>query len=95
MNQVQLEMDERQKIEKIVAKSKVMKEVKQLIERVADTDATVVLLGESGVGKTLLARHMHERSERKDAPFIEVNCSTIPETLFESEMFGYEAGAFN
>ena len=60
----------------------------------ADSDATVVLLGESGVGKTAFARALHCGSERKEEPFIEINCGAIPASLFESEMFGYEAGSF-
>ena len=71
-----------------------MKKVWSIINRVADSDATVVLLGESGVGKTAFARALHYGSERKEEPFIEINCGAIPASLFESEMFGYEAGSF-
>lgn len=80
--------------EDIAVKSKPMQNVWNLVKRVAKSDATVVFLGESGVGKTVLARALHERSKRKQGDFIEVNCSTIPETLFEAEMFGYEKGSF-
>ncbi len=64
------------------------------LERVSQTQATVLLLGESGTGKELFARAVHLASGRRDQPFIKVNCSAIPETLFESELFGYERGAF-
>jgi PAS domain S-box-containing protein len=78
----------------VVIKNKAMQTVWELIKRVSKSDATVVLLGESGVGKTVFARALHNRSERKKEPFIEVNCGAIPASLFESEMFGYEAGTF-
>lgn len=78
----------------IVGRSHAMQEVQRQIERVAPTKATVLLLGESGVGKTLIARIIHELSERKSHPFIKVNCASIPENLLESELFGYEKGAF-
>jgi len=64
------------------------------LERVSDTTASVLLLGESGTGKELFARALHLASPRRDQPFIKVNCAAIPETLFESELFGYDRGAF-
>ena len=64
------------------------------LERVADASASVLLLGESGTGKELFARAVHLSSQRRDQPFIKVNCAAIPDTLFESELFGYERGAF-
>ncbi|WP_018124925.1 sigma-54-dependent Fis family transcriptional regulator [Desulfovibrio oxyclinae] len=78
----------------IVGRSHAMQEVQRQLERVAPTRATVLLLGESGVGKTLIARIIHELSDRKSYPFIKVNCASIPENLLESELFGYEKGAF-
>ncbi|HET7313804.1 sigma-54 interaction domain-containing protein [Salinisphaera sp.] len=72
-----------------------MREIISLLERVAPTDASVVLLGETGVGKTRIAGLLHRRSRRAAGPFVEANCGAIPETLFESEMFGYVAGAFS
>jgi Nif-specific regulatory protein len=78
----------------IVGKSLAMQDVQRQIEKVAPTKATVLLLGESGTGKTLIGRIIHDLSERKDYPFIKVNCASIPENLLESELFGYEKGAF-
>ena len=78
----------------IVGQSSAMVEVQRQIEKVSPTRATVLLLGESGVGKTLIARIIHELSDRKGHPFIKINCASIPENLLESELFGYEKGAF-
>lgn len=68
--------------------------VHKLIERIADFDANVLLMGETGVGKTMYAERIHSKGKRKELPFIEINCAAIPETLLESELFGYEKGAF-
>ncbi|WP_223821004.1 sigma-54 interaction domain-containing protein [Bacillus sp. S3] len=78
----------------ILARSNTMQQIIKTINNVAKTDATILFLGPSGVGKSTLARAIHNQSNRSKEPFIEVNCSTIPESLFESEMFGYETGAF-
>ena len=78
----------------IVGKSPAMQEVQRQIEKVAPTKATVLLLGESGTGKTLIGRIIHDLSDRKRFPFIKVNCAAIPENLLESELFGFEKGAF-
>jgi two-component system NtrC family response regulator len=80
--------------EDLVGGSKAMQVVFDLISMVAETDATVLVLGESGTGKELVARALHRRGKRKDGPFVAINCSAIPETLFEAELFGYEKGAF-
>jgi two-component system NtrC family response regulator len=71
-----------------------MRDVFDLVSTVAGTDATVLLLGDSGTGKELVARALHRRGKRKDGPFLALNCSAIPESLFEAEIFGYEKGAF-
>ncbi len=79
---------------RIVAESPAMKEVISLVRRMADSPWPVLILGETGTGKELIARLLHLLSSRKDHPFIEVNCAAIPESLFESELFGHEKGAF-
>ena len=78
----------------IVGESPALRHALRQIEQVAPTDATVLLLGESGTGKELFARALHLTSPRRDQAFIKVNCGAIPENLFESELFGYEKGAF-
>jgi DNA-binding NtrC family response regulator len=78
----------------IVGDSPRIKEVSQAIQRVAPTDSTVLLLGDSGTGKELFARAIHQLSPRRDRPFVAINCAAIPETLIENELFGHEKGAF-
>jgi len=78
----------------LVGKSKAMQEVYRLIELVAPTTANILILGESGTGKELVAQSLHALSPRSQGPFVPVNCSAIPETLLESEIFGHEKGAF-
>jgi len=78
----------------IVGESEALQAVLQQIELVADTDATVLITGESGTGKELVARAIHEQSHRRKGPLVRVNCAAIPESLFESELFGYVRGAF-
>ena len=78
----------------MVGSSPAMKEVHHLIDAVAVTDMTVLIQGESGVGKELVAKTIHERSKRSGRNFVAVDCCTLPETLFESELFGHERGAF-
>ena len=87
----------RRKIHKaydIVGESKEIAHVKDIIDRVAPTDARVMITGENGTGKELVARWLHEKSNRADKPFVEVNCAAIPSELIESELFGHEKGAF-
>ncbi|MEG6616873.1 sigma-54 dependent transcriptional regulator [Peptococcaceae bacterium 1198_IL3148] len=78
----------------IIGESQAMKEVMMLIDRVATTNATVMITGESGTGKEVTARAIHQASERRDNPFVPVNCAALPEQLLESELFGHEKGAF-
>jgi two-component system NtrC family response regulator len=78
----------------MVAGSPEMVKLAKTIERVADTDVSVMLMGASGTGKELLARGLHDASRRRDRPFVAINCAAIPETLLEAELFGYEKGAF-
>ncbi len=78
----------------IIGRDKKMKKVLKLVAQAADTDSNVLIQGESGTGKELIAKTLHVASSRKDAPFIAVNCGAIPETLFESELFGHTKGAF-
>lgn len=78
----------------IIGDSKQIKDVFELVGKIADTDSTVLIYGESGTGKELIAKAIHYSSDRKDRPFIPVNCGAIPEELLESELFGHEKGSF-
>ncbi|MDP4188513.1 MAG: sigma-54 dependent transcriptional regulator [Bacteroidota bacterium] len=78
----------------IVGNSEAINKVKELIDRVAPTDARVLITGKNGTGKELVARWLHEKSHRANQPFVEVNCAAIPSELIESELFGHEKGAF-
>jgi formate hydrogenlyase transcriptional activator len=80
--------------ERIIGKSAALKRVLQLVETVAPSDSTVLLLGETGTGKELIARAIHDLSRRKDRTFVKLNCAAIPTGLLESELFGHEKGAF-
>ncbi|MFH1061175.1 MAG: sigma 54-interacting transcriptional regulator [Pseudomonadota bacterium] len=91
---LELEMKERYNNFFIVGQSDAMCELQRLISRVAPSRASVLLLGESGTGKTLVARVLHNVSERANAPFVKINCAALPENLLESELFGHERGAF-
>src|SRR5699024_8049622 len=78
----------------LLANSRSMLKVCRLVEKVAETSATVLLLGETGTGKELLAQALHRLSGRADERFVAINCAAIPENLLESELFGYEKGAY-
>jgi DNA-binding NtrC family response regulator len=87
-------LKDKYKFENIIGISFSIQKVFEMIEKVADTSATVLVTGESGVGKELVARAIHYNSSKRDNPLVVVNCGAIPETLLESELFGYEKGAF-
>jgi len=78
----------------IIGKSDVMKEIFNVIRQIADSKSTVLIMGESGTGKELVSRAIHYISQRRNTPFVTINCAAIPETLIESELFGHEKGAF-
>jgi two-component system response regulator AtoC len=88
------QLNEQSRYAMLFGHSETMAEVRDLIERVSDTDVTVLIRGESGTGKELVARALHERSLRKDRAFVKVNCAALPSELLESELFGFEKGAF-
>jgi two-component system response regulator AtoC len=92
--QLKEELGRRYEYDNIVGRSSGMQEIFATVERVAPTRATVLLAGESGVGKDLIARAIHFHSPRRDRPLVKINCTAIPENLMESELFGYEKGAF-
>lgn len=81
--------------EDILGKSKIMRSLKEKIKKIGNSNSTVLITGESGTGKELIARAIHSESDRFDKPFIPINCSAIPESLLESELFGYVKGAFS
>lgn len=92
--QLKEELGRKYQWDNIVGRSPAMQEIFATILRVAPSRATVLLAGESGVGKDLIARAIHHHSPRKDRPFVKINCTALPENLMESELFGYEKGAF-
>ncbi len=92
--QLKQQLDERYGLENVIGHDHRMQRVFDVIESVADTRATVLVTGESGTGKSMIARALHRRSGRRDKPFVEVACGALPENLLESELFGHVAGAF-
>jgi PAS domain S-box-containing protein len=88
------EIEQRHEVGDMISRSAAMEKLFQTLPQIARSDAAVVIEGETGTGKELLARAVHELSSRKDGPFLAVNCGALPDTLLESELFGYEAGAF-
>jgi DNA-binding NtrC family response regulator len=87
-------LETRTRFNQMVGESEPMQRMYSLVEMVADSDVTVLLTGESGTGKELVARAIHHKSDRANGPFVTLNCGALPENLFESELFGYEKGAF-
>jgi DNA-binding NtrC family response regulator len=87
-------LGQRYQFDNLIGNSPKMQEIFATVVRVAPTRATVLLAGESGVGKDMIGRAIHEHSPRKDRPYVKINCTAIPENLMESELFGYEKGAF-
>jgi len=94
LNHLRKEVQNKYAFNNIIAKSKCMQNIFRLIDQIADSMATVLVQGESGTGKEMLARAIHYRSARKDKPFLAVDCSAIPESLLESELFGHTKGSF-
>ena len=92
--QLRSRLDTRTRFDQMVGDSEPMLRVYNMVEMVAESDVTVLLTGESGTGKELVARAIHHRSARANGPFITLNCGALPENLFESELFGYDKGAF-
>jgi hypothetical protein len=88
------QLQERGAFGELVGTSEPIRKIYTLIEQVAPSSASVLITGESGTGKELVARTIHRMSPRRDRPFVAINCSAIPETLMESELFGHEKGAF-
>jgi transcriptional regulator with GAF, ATPase, and Fis domain len=82
------------KVQEMIGESSPMKKIRETIEKVAPTDARILITGENGVGKELVARWIHEKSNRAGGPLVEVNCAAIPSELIESELFGHEKGSF-
>ncbi|HAE42785.1 MAG TPA: hypothetical protein DCG34_07685, partial [Clostridiales bacterium] len=85
---------ETKRASKLIGDSKSIRDIRSLIPIVSKTDASILILGDSGVGKEVVAKEIYSNSDRKNNPFVTLNCSAIPENLLESEMFGYEKGAF-
>lgn len=92
--QLKAELDHRYSVDNIIGADHRMRRIFEMIDSVADTRATVLITGESGTGKSMIARAIHRRSSRRDKPFVEVACGALPETLLESELFGHVKGAF-
>jgi two-component system response regulator PilR (NtrC family) len=88
------ELREKYKFENMIGKSKKMRQVYSLIERIAGTDSTILVTGESGTGKEMAARAVHFLSQRREKPFVSINCGALPENLLESELFGHARGSF-
>ncbi|MBD3288344.1 response regulator [candidate division KSB1 bacterium] len=92
--ELKMQLQDKFSLDNIIGQSEVMEKVYQMVQKVAPSDATVLVRGESGTGKELVAQAIHQLSNRKKEPFIAVNCGALPESLLESELFGHEKGAF-
>jgi len=94
VEQLRKELSTKFKVEDMISNSDVMKSIFNILPQISDSDSSVLIEGETGTGKELLARAIHNTSHRKDKPFIAINCGALPDTLLESELFGYKKGAF-
>lgn len=94
LTHLEIELKERHQFHRIIGKSKQMQDIYALLENLSDTDSTVLISGETGTGKELVAHAIHHNSTREDKPFVKVNCSALAENLLESELFGHVKGAF-
>ena len=94
VDELRRELHARYQIGDIISRSHAMEKIIQLLPRIAESDSTVLIQGETGTGKELIARTIHNLSLRSDQPFVAINCGALPDTLLESELFGYKAGAF-
>ncbi|MBT4091033.1 MAG: sigma 54-interacting transcriptional regulator [Deltaproteobacteria bacterium] len=94
VEELRKELDNRFQMGDMVSRSSLMKKIFQILPQVAESDSTILIQGETGTGKELLARAIHSLSRRKDEPFVAINCGALPDTLLESELFGHKAGAF-
>jgi PAS domain S-box-containing protein len=94
VEQLRKELSTRFKVEDMVSNSDAMKNIFNILPQISDSDSSVLIEGETGTGKELLARAIHNMSHRKEQPFIAINCGALPDTLLESELFGYKKGAF-
>lgn len=94
VEELRRELDSRFQMGDMVSRSPSMQRIFKILPQVADSDSTVLILGETGTGKELLARAIHDISIRRNKPFVAINCGALPDTLLESELFGYKAGAF-
>ncbi|MBW1800320.1 MAG: sigma 54-interacting transcriptional regulator, partial [Deltaproteobacteria bacterium] len=94
VEELRKELEGRHKVGDMVSRSPSMHRIFAILPQVAESDSTVLIQGETGTGKELMARAIHELSRRRDKPFIAINCGALPDTLLESELFGYKAGAF-
>src|SRR5436853_2656733 len=94
LTHLETQMRDRYRFDRIIGRSRAMQRVFEVIERVAPTNATVLISGRTGTGKELVARAIHHNSARASKPFIDINCGALPDQLVESELFGYQRGAF-